>query len=115
MLTNQGQKIPMKEWKNRLALAPDETINHAFDNTTQLAMSIESDNRALPRRHCKHRLPFFKHPRLRDEFHVDEFYPSVSSAQNHTCAETFTGKETCYWYFYPMNKESIHCVLYRIS
>ena len=89
-----------------MALAPDDIINHALDNATQLAMSIESDNSEMPRRHLKSRFPFFKHPRLRDEFHTDGFYPSVRSAQNQTCARMLTGKNVGYWEGHPMNKES---------
>ena len=28
-------KISIEEWRKRLVLAPDDTINHALDNTTQ--------------------------------------------------------------------------------
>ena len=89
-----------------MALAPDEVVNHDLENTTQLAIEVESHHRSVPRRHYKSRFPFFKHPRLKDEFHTDAFFPSVRSAQNHTCAQTLTGKGTGHWEVFPINKDS---------
>ena len=85
-------KVPVDKWINRLALDPEKSIKNTLEETAQLALNLESDNRTMPKRHHKSRFPFFKHPRLRDEFHDDEFYPDVRSAQNHACAQTLTGK-----------------------
>ena len=81
-------------------------IRKTLEATTQLALDLDSDNRAIPKRHHKSRFPFFKHPRFRDEFHADNFYRDVRSAQNHTCAQMFTGNETGHWEVHPMKKES---------
>ena len=74
--------------------------------TAQLAINAESDNRSMPRRHFKSRFPFFKHPRLRDEFHVDTFNLDVKTAQNHACAQIFMGKGTSCWEVCPLKKDS---------
>ena len=86
--------MPIEEWKKRLVLALDDAINHALDDTTQLAMSVECYNCALPRRHLKSRFTFFKYLRLRDEFHTDAFHLSVRSSQNDTYAQILTEKDT---------------------
>ena len=99
-------KIPIEEWRKRLALAPDETMSHDLDNSTQLAIGVESDNRSVSRRHCKSRFPFFKYPRLNDEFHTDSFFPSARLAQNCTCAQAFAGKGAGRWEVCPMSRES---------
>ena len=78
-------------------MTPDDDVNHALDNVTQLDISLESESCDLPRRHHKSRFPLFKHPTLKDEFHTDAFYPSVISVQNHTYAQMFTGKDTGHW------------------
>ena len=78
-------------------LAPDDIIKKTLENMMQLAIEVDTDNRSVLRQHYKARFPFFKFPRLRDEFHTDIFFPDARSAQNHTCAQIFIGKETDYW------------------
>ena len=87
-------------------MAPYNVIKNALDNATQIAISLESDSRDLPRRHHKSRFSFFKHPRLKDEFLTDTFYPRLRSVQNQTCAPMFTGKYSGHWELHPMSKES---------
>ena len=96
----------MEEWRKRLALASDEAISHAIGNTAQLAINVESGNRAMPRMCHESRFPFFKHLSLKDEFHTDAFSPSARSTQNHACAQMITGKGTGHWEVYPTSKES---------
>ena len=86
--------MPIEEWSKSLVLAPDDMINDAFYNTTQLAMLEDSDNYILLRWCLKSRFPFFKHPMLIDEFHTETFYYSIRSSQNHTSAKTLAGKDT---------------------
>ena len=99
-------KIFIEEWRKRLVLALDNEMSRALGSTTQLAIDIDSYNRAVPRRHCKCRFPFFKNPRLRDEFHTDYFFPSVRLVQNHACVQTPIEKNTEHWEVCPMIKES---------
>ena len=95
-MTKLSLTVPLEEWKKRLALAPDNIIKETLENTTQLAIKVDTGNRSAPRRHYKARFSFFKFLRLRDEFHADTFFPDASSAQNHTCVQIFAGKETGY-------------------
>ena len=84
-MTKSSSPIPLEERKKRLALAPEDIIKKTLENTTQLAIEVDTDNRSVLRRHYKARFPFFKFSRLRDEFHTDTFFPDARSAQNHTC------------------------------
>ena len=85
-MKKSSSSIPLEEWKKRLALAPEDVIKKTLENTTQLAIEVDTDNRSVPRQYYKARFPFFKFPRLRDEFHADAFFPDARSAQNHTYA-----------------------------
>ena len=80
-----------------LSLAPEKIIKKTLEDTAQLALNLYLDNKTTCKRHCKSAFPFFKHPRLKYEFHEDEFYPDVRSAQNDTFAQNFTGKDTERW------------------
>ena len=98
--------LSMEEWRNRLALAPDDVIRKTFQATTQMAPTVEVENRLIPRQHHKSRFPFLKEKRLNDEFHSDTFFPTVKSNQGHTCSQIFLGKNTDYMSVYPMKRES---------
>ena len=67
------EKVPMEEWTKRLALAPYRVIRKILEATTHVTLDVESYNRTIPKRHFKSRFPFFKNPRLWDEFHADAF------------------------------------------
>ena len=69
-------------------------IKKTLEATAQLALNLETCNRTMTKRHRESGFTCFKHPRLKDEFHADEFCPDVTSAQNHTCVQTLTGKDT---------------------
>ena len=86
--------MPIEKWRKILALALDNVTNHTLDNSTQLAIDVESDDASMPRRCFKSRFPLFKHPILKDEFHADNLFPSVKSEQNHTCTKILTGNGT---------------------
>ena len=58
------------------------------------------------KRHHESRFPFLNWRRLNDTFHVDTFFPSVKTAQNHTCGQTHSGEKTGHWEVYPLKKES---------
>ena len=99
-------KVPIEEWQKRLVMAPKELVLKTLAATTQLAINVDLDNRSMPRRHFKSRFPFFKHLRLRDEFHADAFYPDIKTAQNQTCAQICMGKDTGYWEVCQLKKDS---------
>ena len=98
--------LSMEEWRKRLALAPEDVIRKTFQATTQLAMSVETENRLVPRKHYKSRFPFLRENRLNEEFHSDTFFPSVPTNQNETCSQLFFGKNSDYMYVQPMRSES---------
>ena len=106
MVNNTLIKVPIEEWLKRLAMVPKEVVLKTLAATTQLAINVDLDNRSVPRRHFKSRLPFFKHLRLRDEFYADAFYPDIETAQNYTCAQICMGKDTGYWEVCPSKKDS---------
>ena len=99
-------KMPIEEWRKRLAMDPNNIINHSLDNTSQTCISLESDSHHLPRRHHKSRFTFFQYPRVKDTFQTDALYPSVRSAQNYTCAQMFTGEHTGHYEVHPTHEES---------
>ena len=89
-----------------MALAPEDVVRKTFEATTQLAMSLEVNNRAIPRQHYKSRFPYLRERRINDVFHSDTFFPSVNTSQNETCSQLFIGKDTDFMYVKPMKTES---------
>ena len=51
-------KVPIEEWRNRLALAPDAVIKKTLDASTHLTSNVPDDNRSVMKRHYKSRFPF---------------------------------------------------------
>ena len=98
--------LTIEQWRKRLALAPEDVVRKTFQATTQLAMSIEAENRVVPRDHYKSRFPFLRERRINDEFHSDTFFPSVTTNKNETCSQLFFGKESDYMFVQPMKTES---------
>ena len=52
--------LTLDEWRDRLALAPEEVIRKTLEATTQMAMTVEAENRDIPCRHYISRFPFLK-------------------------------------------------------
>ena len=104
------QKYPgnltLEEWRDRLALAPEEVVKKTLEATTQMAMSVEVENREIPRRHYVSRFPFLKEKRINDTFHTDTFFPSVHTNKGETCSQLFIGEKTDYMSVYPLKSES---------
>ena len=98
--------LTMEEWRKRLALAPEDVVRKTFEATTQLSMSVEAENRVIPRDHYKSRFPFLREQRINDEFHSDTFFPSITTNKNETCSQLFFGKESDYMFVQPMKTES---------
>ena len=99
-------KLTLEEWRNRLALAPEEVVKKTFEATTQMAMSVEAESRDIPRRHYISRFPFLKEKRVNDIFHTDTFFPSVNTNKGETCSQLFIGQATDYMSVYPLKSES---------
>ena len=98
--------LSLDEWRDRLALAPEEVVKKTLDATTQMAMSVEAENRDIPRRHYISRFPFLKEKRINDVFHTDTFFPSVKTNKGETCSQLFIGQKTDYMSVYPLKTES---------
>eukprot|EP00957_Ditylum_brightwellii_P063868 4846203-Ditylum_brightwellii.AAC.1 len=49
--------IPMWEWRKRLAMLPEAVVEKMLENSTNLYLNIEAENREDPRRHYKYRFP----------------------------------------------------------
>ena len=98
--------ISMTDWRKRLAMVPEDIVRKTLDATTQLALSIETENRMGGRRHYKSRFPFLKEKRLNDQFHSDTFFPSANTNKGETCSQLFVGRDSNYMYVHPMKKES---------
>ena len=98
--------LTLDAWRKRLALAPEDIVRKTFEATTQLCMSVEAENRVVPRDHYKSRFPFLRERRINDEFHSDTFFPSVTTSKNETCSQLFFGKESDYMFVQPMKTES---------
>ena len=71
--------ISMTDWRTRLATVPEDVVRKTSDATTQLALSIEIENRMGGRRHYKFRFPILKENRLIDQFHSDILFPSTNT------------------------------------
>ena len=87
-------------------MAPEDVIRKTFEATTQLAMSFEAENRLVPRQHYKFRFPFLREKRVKDDFHSDTFFPSVTTNNNETCSLIFFGRNTDYMFVKPLRSES---------
>ena len=51
-------KMPIDEWRRRLALVPEDPARKTLEALTCLASTIEDDNRDTMKRHCKSRFLF---------------------------------------------------------
>ena len=98
--------LSMQEWRNRLALAPEDVVRKTFDATTQMAMKVEAETRAVPRRHYKSRFPFLREKRVNDTFHSDTFSPSIHGQNGEKCSQLFLGKRSDYMSVHPIKSES---------
>ena len=98
--------LTMDEWRRRLAMAPEDVVRKTFEATTQLSMSVEAENRLVPRQHYKSRFPFLREKRINDTFHSDTFFPSIPTSNNETCSQLFIGKNSDYMYVKPLRTES---------
>ena len=109
------RQVPLTEWTKRLACAPEDTIHKTLENTTQFCLTPEEDNREDPRRHMKYHLPMIRWRRRNETLGTDTFFPSVVTAQGHTCTQFFVGKTSDFWEAYPLKKESGNVVALQDS
>ena len=50
----------METWRKIFALAPEDVVRKTFEATTQLCMSVETENIIIGRRHLKFRFSILK-------------------------------------------------------
>ena len=98
--------IPITEWQKRLAMVPLETIHRTFDATTQHYMTIDYENRAVPRDHYRSRVPGLRYPRQVEKVATDTFFASVTSYRGNTCSQFFNGLTSNRWEAFPLKTES---------
>ena len=98
--------LSIEEWRKRLALAPDDVIRKTFEATTQLSMSVEAENRLIPRQHYKYRFQFLREKRVNDVFHSDTFIPQLLQTRMKHAVNCSLEKNTDYMFVKPLKLES---------
>jgi hypothetical protein len=102
----QTSENEIRDWSYRLGrLNLDATI-YTLLATTQLVKSIEADNRVMPRKHIKCRLPCLRPKRLSEGLSSDTIFPEVRSSRGFTCAQIFLGVESRYTYVVPLKNKA---------
>ncbi len=102
----------VNEWSFRLGRLNHEATRHTLAATTQLVKSVEAENRLVPRRHLKCRLPFLRPRRLTEGFSSDTIFPETKSVRGLMCAQIFLGVRSGYTYIVPLkNKAYAHTAL----
>jgi hypothetical protein len=96
----------IKRWGQRLGKLNLETTKHTLMATTQMVNSVEAENRLVPRRHFKCRLPCLRPRRLSEGFSSDTFFPSMRSSRGYTCAQVFVGSRSGYTYVVPLKNKA---------
>lgn len=81
-------------------------MKKTLENTTQHYLEAESENRLDPRRHFTKRFHAIQFNRRRETDATDTIFPSVVSAQGHTCSQFFVGVDSKIWHVTPLKRES---------
>jgi hypothetical protein len=95
----------IEDWSERLGRLNKETVKHTLAATTQLINSVEAENRIVPRRHLKCRLPSLRPRRINEGFSLDTFFSDAKSSRGFTCAQIFVGVESGYTVIYPLKNK----------
>ncbi len=103
---NEFTDEDVKRWSQRLGRLNLETTKYTLMATTQLVSSVEAENRMVPRRHFKCRLPCLRPRRLSEGFSSDTFFPSMRSTRGYTCAQIFVGSRSGYTYVMPLKNKA---------
>lgn len=102
------KEIPTVEWSKRLGLAPTEVIEHTLKATTQHYLEVEAETRGDPRRHWVKRFKSLQYERREQTDATDTIFPSVKSAQGHTCSQFFSCVESKMWHVTPLKREQFN-------
>ncbi len=102
----------LKQWSPRLGGLNIEMTRHTLLATTQLVKSVEAENRTMPRRHIKCRLPCLRPKRQSEGFSSDTIFPEMRLSRGFTCSQVFLGERSGYTYVVPLkNKAYAHTAL----
>jgi len=102
--THEG--IPLAEWRQRLALAPADTVEKTLENAMQCHMTEDCENRTNMRQHCQSGFRGLKLPRPKEGVVTNTFFPSEKTSMGHTCSQFFARTDTDRWHLQPLKKES---------
>jgi hypothetical protein len=105
-LAKQISDSEVRVWSYRLGRLNMETTRRTLQATTQLVKSVEAENRVMPRRHVKCRLPCLRPKRLCEGFSSDTIFPETKSARGFTCAQVFLGEKSGYTYVVPLKNKA---------
>jgi hypothetical protein len=98
--------IPISEWRKRLGMLPEVFVHKTLEGTTHFYLSPEMENRQDPRREILSHQPGLRWKQRSEVIGTDTFFPSVKSAQGHTCSQMFVGQQSLRWDVYPLKTES---------
>jgi hypothetical protein len=104
--TKQISDNEVRTWSRRLGRLNLDTTRHTLLATMQLVKSVEAENRVMPRRHIKCRLPCLRPKRLCEGFSSDTIFPETRSARGFTCAQVFLGEKSGYTYVVPIKNKA---------
>ena len=98
--------IPIAEWRRRLAMIPEDVVRKTLANTTHFYLNPAIDTRQDPRRELLSHRPGLRLKRRNEVVGTDTFFPSVKTAQGHTCSQLFVGQNSRRWDVFPLKTES---------
>jgi hypothetical protein len=98
--------IPLAEWRRRLAMLPEDVVRKTLDNTTHFYLNPSIENRQDPRREILSHRPGLRWNRRNEVVGTDTFFPSVKTAQGHTCSQIFVGQKSLRWDVFPLKTEA---------
>eukprot|EP00980_Cylindrotheca_fusiformis_P010182 scaffold2267_cov92-Cylindrotheca_fusiformis.AAC.1 len=104
--TTSVSDIPIEEWRKRMAMLPADVVNKTLKSTTHFYLTPEMENRQDPRRELMSHRPGLRWKRRNEVVGTDTFFPSVNSAQGHTCSQMFVGQQSLRWDVFPLKKET---------
>jgi hypothetical protein len=98
--------LPLAEWRRRLGMLPEDVVRKTLQNTTQFYLNPSIENRQDPRREILSHRPGLRWKRRNEVVGTDTFFPSVKTAQGHTCSQLFVGQKSLRWDVFPLKTEA---------
>ena len=104
--TETPGKIPLAEWRRRLAMLPEDVVRKTLKNTTHFYLNPSIENRQDPRREILSHRPGLRWKRRNEVVGTDTFFPNIKTAQGHTCSQLFVGQNSLRWDVFPLKTEA---------